>query len=269
LALFNCDTSTNVCKQTFGYIKSNDSPPTYYSFKENKTNIVIYSTTASCATDTDIGKLQTDGNLCLIDNEYGIMKDSNEYVISIKSDNIFLKITDNKNIVIKATNSAFYYDNFCSEDIILTRKASKIETTTITDSDISNLVAYSCNINGICTQVGGFVTDGSSKYYKLENSSNNQSTEVTSSLNNDCNNINQLITGGKLCVNNNINYALSFLTTDNLTKYYMSIDKNTHSLIIAKKNIFIIREVSGNYFLIFFNFILIILFVKNGKFYIL
>jgi len=249
LALFNCDTSTNVCKQTFGYIKSKGDNPTYYSFNSDKTNIVIYSTTSSCATDTDIGKLQTDGNLCLIDNEYGIMKDSNEYVISIKSDNIFLKITDNKNIVIKATNSAFYYDNFCSEDIVLTTKGSVIKTTAIKNDNETSLVAYSCNINGICTQVGGFVTNGSNEYFKLNI---DRSLSEVASLNNDCNNINQLITGGKLCVNNNINYALSFLTTDNLTKYYMSIDGSTHSLIIAKKNIFIIREVSGNYFLIFF-----------------
>ncbi|ORX96391.1 hypothetical protein LY90DRAFT_678909, partial [Neocallimastix californiae] len=248
LALFNCDTSTNVCKQTFGYIKSNDSSPTYYSFNKDKINTIVDLTSTplpTCATDNDVGKLQPNGSLCLINSESSVIEETminyKEYVISVSTDNIFLKNEDDtkKNIVIKATDSAFYYDNFCSEDIVLTTKASKIETTAIDKTiDESSLVAYSCNIEGICTQVGGFVTNGKNEYFELTNSSN---SSKVASLYTDCSSINQLTTGGKLCVNNNISYALGFLTDG--TKYYMSYNGSTYSLIIAKKNIFIIREV--------------------------
>ncbi|ORX99826.1 hypothetical protein LY90DRAFT_641698 [Neocallimastix californiae] len=247
LTLFNCDTEKGICRQTYGYIKSKDN--TYYSFDANKSNPnkVVEFTSSKCNDSSDIGTLQTEGKLCIINNSNISVTMTNnnkyaEYVVSVNDSNIFTN--DPKSIVIRAISSAFYYDNLYDvsngKNVVLTDVNTKItEFTEITD--INELKAYLCSTFGICTPVNGFVKKDN-KYYKISNSG---TSEIDSEgLKESCSsNINSLLKGGKFCITGSDNDAINFINNDTIS-YYMTYDE-TYELVIAKSNLFILATTSG------------------------
>ncbi|KAG4095488.1 hypothetical protein H8356DRAFT_996875 [Neocallimastix lanati (nom. inval.)] len=246
LTLFNCDVEKGICRQTYGYIKSKDNTY-YYSFDANKSNPnkVIDFTSSKCSDSSDIGTLQTEGKLCLIEDSNNpkkeSMTDGNNYVISVSANNIFSGIEEN--IVIRATNYAFYYDNLYDvsdgKNVVLTDADTKI--TEITENtDVTKLKVYLCNTSGKCTQVDAFIEKGD-KYYQIINSN---ASEITESLLDTCT-INNLLKGGKLCTNGSNNDAINFIKDDTIS-YYMTYDGTNYKLVIAKSNLFIVASINGN-----------------------
>ncbi|ORX96949.1 hypothetical protein LY90DRAFT_643126 [Neocallimastix californiae] len=245
LTLFNCDIEKEICRQTYGYIKSKDNTY-YYSFDANKSkpNKVVEFTSSKCSDSSDIGTLQTEGKLCLIDDSNNpkkeSMTDGNNYVISVSANNIFSGIEEN--IVIRATNYAFYYDNLYDvsdgKNVVLTDADTKI--TEITENtDVTKLKVYLCNTSGICTQVDAFI-EKDDKYYQIINSN---ASEITESLSDTCT-INNLLKGGKLCITGSNNDAINFIKDDTIS-YYMTYDGTNYKLVIAKKNLFIVAPTSS------------------------
>ena len=191
--------------------------------------------------------MQSDGYLCLINAssnaKKGNMSDGNNYIISVSSDNVFSGVTEN--IVIRATGSAFYYDNLYDVSdgkniVIIDANTEITEITEITD--VTKLKAYLCDTFGICTEVDGFIEKGD-KYYKITNSS---PSEITGSLLDTCT-INNLLKGGKLCITESNNDAINFIN-NNTISYYMTYDGTNYKLVIAKKNLFIVAPTSSNIF---------------------
>ena len=194
--------------------------------------------------------MQSNGYLCLIndssDPKTDSMTNGNKYVISVSANNIFSASAGN--IVISATNYAFYYDNLYDvsdgKNVVLTDADTKItEITEITD--VTKLKAYLCNTFGICSQVDGFM-EKNNKYYEIGNTGTN---EIDSGdLKESCStNINSLLKSGKLCITESNNDAINFIKDDTIN-YYMTYDGTNYKLVIAKKNLFIVAPTSSNIF---------------------
>ena len=191
--------------------------------------------------------MQSNGYLCLIndssDPKTDSMTNGNNYVISVSANNIFSASAEN--IVISATNYAFYYDNLYDvsdgKNVVLTDADTKI--TEITENtDVTKLKVYLCNTSGICTQVDAFI-EKDDKYYQIINSN---ASEITESLSDTCT-INNLLKGGKLCITGSNNDAINFINNDTIS-YYMTYDGTNYKLVIAKKNLFIVAPTSSNIF---------------------
>ena len=168
------------------------------------------------------------------------MIDGSNYVISVSTNNVFSGVAEN--IIIRATNYSFYYDNLYDvsdgKNIVITDVNTKItEITEITD--VPKLKAYICNTFGICSQVDGFIKKDEI-YYKITNSS---PTEITESLSDTCT-INNLLKGGKLCITESNDDAINFIS-NNTINYYMTYNGTNYKLVIAKKNLFIVVTTTG------------------------
>ena len=194
--------------------------------------------------------MQSNGYLCLIndssDPKTDSMTNGNKYVISVSANNIFSASAGN--IVISATNYAFYYDNLYDvsdgKNVVLTDADTKItEITEITD--VTKLKAYLCNTFGICSQVDGFM-EKNNKYYEIGNTGTNEidSEDLKESCSS---NINSLLKSGKLCITESNNDAINFINNDTIS-YYMTYDGTNYKLVIAKKNLFIVAPTSSNIF---------------------
>eukprot|EP00833_Pecoramyces_ruminatium_P004822 jgi/Orpsp1_1/1178854/evm.model.c7180000066966.1 len=238
IALFNCNTNKTQCKQTYGYLKSGSN---YYSIGADGTNA-----NASSAVSTDCGsgntaKIKSDGTLCIVgdtDPSTGTMTAGNIYIVSAPANSVFNADTTNAAVVlIKSTANAYYYDNLYSGDaIVLTGAGTKIESTGITDANKAKLQAFTCDATGVCTQVAGFVTDGTN-YYQLKASAVAGDITSTVASTTTCTTAGSLYSDGKLCLTTDVKDAISFSSDSEKTEYYMT---GTYFLVTAKKNLFII-----------------------------
>lgn len=117
LAVYNCDTTGNTCKQTYGYIKSSDS--SYFSIgTSTDSNAAVVE--VQCSKESDIGGLKSGGKLCLDGTELGDLpasgSDSVNYLLSIPSDNTgVFKDSKGKSIIVTAATTSFTYNNLYTE----------------------------------------------------------------------------------------------------------------------------------------------------------
>ncbi|ORX98776.1 hypothetical protein LY90DRAFT_519951 [Neocallimastix californiae] len=142
------------------------------------------------------------------------MIDGSNYVISVSTNNVFSGVAEN--IIIRATNYSFYYDNLYDvsdgKNIVITDVNTKItEITEITDVP---------KLKGLSFP-----------------------TEITESLSDTCT-INNLLKGGKLCITESNNDAINFIS-NNTINYYMTYNGTNYKLVIAKKNLFIVVTTIG------------------------
>eukprot|EP00833_Pecoramyces_ruminatium_P007120 jgi/Orpsp1_1/1181152/evm.model.c7180000076107.1 len=202
LAVYNCDTTTtNTCKQTYGYIKSSDS--NYFSIgTSTDSNAAVVE--VQCSKESDIGGLKSGGKLCLDGTELGDLPASGSavnYLLSIPSDNTgVFKDSKGKSIIVTAATTSFTYNNLYTEvGVNLFEKNKVIAAADITTAN--KLALYNCAEDGICEQVEEGYAATSSKYYKI---SEEGSQEITSTLETTCKeNVGKLMTGGKFCINEN------------------------------------------------------------------
>jgi len=248
LFFFNCNLSGTIkkCQQTYGYLKGAD---TIYEINFNGSKSAI--TSENCTSET-VGSIASEtvnnatSNKFCLNTESKNVDFTNEgiYVIDTVANNVFTDSTNNS-IIANSTSNVIFYDNFYrGNEILLTASNIVIEVGGITTENDTKLKVYSCEISGICNLEGGFVTNGSGNYYSI--SKDSQSNKIDQ-LGNSCNdNIGKLITEGKLCINDNDNEAVSFLTDSNDKKNYIINENNTYQFITSIQNIFLITVIKGN-----------------------
>jgi len=101
----------------------NSDSSKYYTIDANglEKNTEFISNISSCD-QTDIGKLDTSGNLCIKDenslNTYtGSLSPSESYIVYNNNRSVFSDLTD-INIYITSTSNAFYHDKFVDGNLI-------------------------------------------------------------------------------------------------------------------------------------------------------
>ena len=238
LFFFNCDLTAQMCVQTYGYLKGGN---TVYEINKGTNGVTTIKDKDSC----NVGDIANLDQFCLNDSHDTVgFGSSHLYVIEVPSNNLFINTTEK--IVINTTEEAFYYDNlYRGNEVILTASNVKILESEIKDGDAENLKVYTCGIKGICKQEGGFVVNGENgtKYYSVSQSDKSSSVNLT----NKCeNSIGKLITDGKLCINENDNEAVAFLTDSNDKRNYIIKNGNSFQFITAIQNIFLISIIDGN-----------------------
>jgi len=227
-----------MCVQTYGYLKGGN---TVYEINKGTNGVTTIKDKDSC----NVGDIANLDQFCLNDSHDTVgFGSSHLYVIEVPSNNLFINTTEK--IVINTTEEAFYYDNlYRGNEVILTASNVKILESEIKDGDAENLKVYTCGIKGICKQEGGFVVNGENgtKYYSVSQSDKSSSVNLT----NKCeNSIGKLITDGKLCINENDNEAVAFLTDSNDKRNYIIKNGNSFQFITAIQNIFLISIIDGN-----------------------
>jgi len=253
LYFFNCNLNGTIkkCQQTYGYLRGAN---TIYEINFNGTKSAI--TSENCTSGT-IGSIAsetvnnaTSNKFCLNTESKNVdFTDEGIYVIDTVANNVFTDSTNNS-IVTNSTSNVIFYDNFYrGNEILLTASNIVIEVGDITTENDTKLKVYSCEISGICSLEGGFVTNGSGNYYSI--SKDSQSKKIDQ-LKNSCNgNIGELITEGKLCINDNDNEAVAFLTNINEKKNYIVKGKEGEisnlKFITSIPNMFLISSIEGNY----------------------
>jgi len=255
LALFRCDIINKICKQTYGYLASNDSIKSYYSFdatsKENK--LVQFNGTTECSEDTDVGTLQSNGELCLKSDSSTtqnqikyVMNDINIYTVPTDNPSVFSNSNSGKSVIIRSNGWAFYLDNYYSENGINLFVSYRKSETSYVSANISNTFLCNCQKNGICTAVEGYVKYDDT-YYKIADSdqsiknvqvSDDNFGTICSSSNDGV----KLLSYGKLCLGME---SIEFFSEDK-KGYYIGFSGNDAKFIRAVKNIFTIEALNGN-----------------------
>jgi len=108
IALFNCD--SGVCTRTAGYIT--DDGTNYYSVTEDAS--ASPASASDCtSTDGDVGKLKSDGNLCLALNiPVGMPEGTTKFYLikNPQTGSAFATYSSNT-IIVRATQTTFSYEN--------------------------------------------------------------------------------------------------------------------------------------------------------------
>lgn len=248
LALFLCNTTSKICTQTYGYIKSSDtSTPKYYSFDINSSNAnAEYTLLGTCA----IGGMYTGGKLCFstTTTDVGEMKSGNVYALSNGSKSVFVEAAASLvgAVIIRSNGYAFYLDTLYSgKGINLFAANTKITaTSSINDNNETKLSIYSCSDEGICTAADGYVKNGS-KYYNVQTTASSPtSAKMTDNdFKSNCSTAKDdggfLLNDGSLCLGNESVEFLGSKEIGNYTIYDSSLTTKAYQYVRAIENVFI------------------------------
>ena len=253
LALFRCEKNDKICKQTYGYLASTDigNEKKYYSFdiSSSNGNIVDFTSEPSCSNDTDVGKLQKNGELCLKNDNSNPIKhsitESNIYSISTKSTSIFSKVISDKNIIIRSNGKAFFLDNYYKEKGVNLFVSYMKSATSVVKDNISKTILCICNREGICTSIKGYIKI-ENNYYSIEASEQETKNKLLldEKFRTECSSSNdggQLLSYGNLCLGME---SIEFLSSDQ-KEYYIGFEGNDTKFIRAIENIFTIEDLKG------------------------
>jgi len=254
LALFRCEKNDKICKQTYGYLASTDidDEKKYYSFdvKNSNGNILDFTTEPECSSDTDVGKLQINGELCLISNIKVSINNNNIYSLSTKNESIFsnaITSSTKQSVIVRSNGRAFYLDNYYKEKgVNLFVFNTKSETSLVTNENIKNTLLCTCTREGICTDIEGYVKHDN-EYYKIANTDQSTQNEKVSDDNfgKKCSSRDdgvKLLSYGKLCFGIE---SIEFFSEDK-KGYYIGFSGSDAKFIRAIKNIFTIEALTGN-----------------------
>ena len=254
LALFRCEKNDKFCKQTYGYLASTDvdDKKKYYSFDVNNSNgnILNFTSEPACSSDTDVGKLQNNGELCLNGSIIVSIENNNIYSISTENKSIFsnaITSTTKQSVIVRSNGRAFYLDNYYKEKgVNLFVFNTKSETSLVTNENIKNTLLCTCTREGICTDIEGYVKHDS-EYYKIANT--DQSTQniqvYGDNFGKKCSSGDdgvKLLSYGKLCLGME---SIDFFSEDK-KGYYIGFSGGDAKFIRAIKNIFTIEALTGN-----------------------
>jgi len=249
LGLYDCD-ENKICKQTYGYLKSTDNDPGYYSLS-------IDGTTERIVPDNTCNKfgLIKDWKLCLKSNDSIEIINSNIYIIDATTGSVFSESTPNSYIMLKAKSNSLTLKIMNN-----TYQVSKNDGNIITAASGSDLESnkgivgiYGCERKtSTCTLVSGYAIFDS-KYYVFEENTLGAKeytivSEIDSTKPNYCqNNIGLIVTESRkyyLCLGNEISVELSQGNDGN----YIAIESvSTESPLEAKKMIKYSTESSVSY----------------------
>ena len=167
--IFDCTYGS--CQRTYGYIKSSDALPAdvkYFSIAMDDTKQIVATsvmTANTCTSASDVGKLLTDGKLCVVGDASSAIEASMEnenYLLSNASGNIFANSASNTNMVIKATGTSFTLAY--TEDFNLYTVDNGVISDTVaadfTGEKRNKVGLFKCNSNGVCKNTSGYVYSG-------------------------------------------------------------------------------------------------------------
>jgi len=255
LALFRCDIINKICKQTYGYLASNDSTKSYYSFDavSKSNNLIKFDGSTGCNGDADVGTLQSNGELCLKSDSSNqnqikyIMNEINIYNLSIDNPSVFSNSNSGKSVIIRSNGWAFYLDNYYSEKGVNLFVSYRKSETSDVSANIRNTLLCNCQKNGICTAVEGYVKYDNT-YYKIASNNQYYDNENLSEANNfetACSNSNtngwKVLSYGKLCLGSE---SIQFLMTEQIG-FYIGFVNGVSKFIRAIENVFTIEDLNG------------------------
>jgi hypothetical protein len=177
-ALFDCTSGS--CTPTYGYIKSSDASPKYFSLAVDGTNSIVTDailTSNACAAATNTGLLFDDSGtkkLCVDGTAETVVKvamaDSSLVSLSIAKPNVFAASEKGKTVIVKVKESTFTlshstdpYNVYKLDSGVITAAVSGDFTDA---TKLAKLGIYKCD-GDVCENVSGYAF--STTYYAFGN----------------------------------------------------------------------------------------------------
>ena len=259
LAYFNCKTGTsaNICKQTVGYLKSEDTPTVYYSIDNpaSTSNTVVSPTNSACSNTEGNGQLISSGQFCSngVSNDWTTDSSATNIIIPSPVSGSVFKAYSSKAIVASISSNSIILNNLYDEKAgpnLIDKNSMKEYTSLQFATKFIDLKLFNCDSNGICVSNTGYITDGSD-YYEIQSFSNNSNGKVEPLSTGDCSsNVGRIIkiedeSNGKIefCINSK--ESIPFVESSEEKVDYI-IDKNNKKMLVrAIHNIFSVGDITG------------------------